>query len=889
MDSFQLIIILNKLKDIIKITNNPLDYIFRHELFEILLEGITLTKCDFERIIKDLNNMILKYLKKIVKIDNNFFNFYNIKGYPYIDAYRQNFYEDDYPYTNSIYLGITWKNSIILSKFVKNKKYYLDNIFYSFGFYNKNLCDEVLLHIRNTFNYIVWSKDNLFFYVSLLLQKSSFDLNYNEFILWTFFDINLVFTNNIENIILTKDIFLKYKKRIKSKYCVSYNLFKKLLYNFIFLNFCYKNKCILQRFKFENIGYFYFQFDNKINESYLYEDYEENYNIDYDYYYNDFEDYYSNYDFYYNSFDYDYINFEDNDIEEKEKNTEYYLYYDGFKDYYYDIEEENNKGYCIYYYDSEEYLSYEDYYYSYYGDFEDYYYSDIEEEEYSDIEEKKKEEEYPYDDYGYEEKKDLKKHEGSGYRINPVYYFDYQSKFKGFYYKFNFHYNTDYENYLNSLSDFEKFKYFKYKSILEKYKSKRNVSFCIGYDVEYEGYNIFEYDINNFDIEYFNKSENENKYEEMSEDVKIEDKNENKYEEMSEDVKIYEDFKGYTYTYDYKYDEEIYEDFKDYTYTYDYKYDEEIYEDVKIEDKNENKYEKMFENVKIEYENKLFENTKIEGLYDESEYYDKYELYEKFKDIGYIYESESESESEDNDYFQNFSNYIFNNLIFITKNPLDFIFIEDLIRKVSRNFKIKGKDNIRKIIYKLLRQKIEIGNVLFYKNSKEIYPGIIWKNRKNFQKYYNKKNYYFENDYNIEKLMVDKNFREEFILKIEYIFKYINWSEKNLNFFIKLIKKSKEFNFDNLIKNVTKEEYNFLVFLNLTLVFTNDVNDIIFSEDILIKYSNEINYIINFRFKRLLNIFILEKFCYKNKYILQRFKYLDIGYYYLKLDEIKRF
>ena len=381
---------------------------------------------------------------------------------------------------------------------------------------------------------------------------------------------------------------------------------------------------------------------------------------------------------------------------------------------------------------------------------------------------------------------------------------------------------------MNSLSDIEKFKYFKYKSILEKYKSKRNVSFCIGYDVEYEGYNISEYDINNFDIKYFNEDENENKYAEMSDDVKIEEN-------------------------------------KDYQ-----------------EDENENKYEKMFENVKFEYENKIFEDTKIEGLYDEFEYYDEYDykLYEKFKDIGYTYEFKSEYEYN---YFQKVSNYIFNSLIFITKNPLDFIFIEDLIIKVSKNFNIKGKDNMRKIIYKLLRQKIEIGNVLFYKDSKEIYPGIIWKNRKNFQKYYNKKNYYFENDYNIEKLMVDKNLREELILKIEYIFKYINWSEKNLNFFIKLIKKSKEFNFDNLIKNVTKEEYNFLVFLNLTLVFTNDVNDIIFSEYILIRYSNEINYIMNFKFKRLLNIFILEKFCYKNKFILQRFKYLDIGYYYLKI------
>ena len=735
MDSFQLIIILNKLKDIIKITNNPLDYIFRHELFEILLEGITLTKRDF-KIIQDLNDIILKYLKKIVKIDNNFFNFYKIESY-IDDSYREDFYKDGFPYTNSIYLGITWKDSIILSKFVKNKKYYLDNIFYSFGFYNKNLCDEVLLHIRNTFNYIVWSKDNLFFYVSLLLQKSSFDLNYNGFILWTFFDINLVFTNNIENIILIKDIFLKYKKRIKSKYCVSYNLFKKLLYNFIFINFCYKNKSILQRFKFENIGYFYFKFDNKINE-------------DYDEKYKDSSDY------------------------------EYSSIYDNYFDYYYS--------------------------------------------EYSDIEEKE-----PYYDYGYDGEKDLKKHEGSGYIINPVFYFDYQSKFKGFSYKFNFHYNIDYEKYLNSLSDIEKLKYFKYKSILEKYKSKRNVSFCIGYDVEYEGYNISEYDINNFDIKYFNEDENENKYAEMSEDVKIEEN-------------------------------------KDYQ-----------------EDENENKYEKMFENVKFEYENKIFEDTKIEGLYDEFEYYDEYDykLYEKFKDIGYTYEFKSEY--KDNYYFQKVSNYIFNSLIFITKNPLDFIFIEDLIIKVSKNFNIKGKDNMRKIIYKLLRQKIEIGNVLFYKDSKEIYPGIIWKNRKNFQKYYNKKNYYFENDYNIEKLMVDKNLREELILKIEYIFKYINWSEKNLNFFIKLIKKSKEFNFDNLIKNVTKEEYNFLVFLNLTLVFTNDVNDIIFSEDILIRYSNEINYIMNFKFKRLLNIFILEKFCYKNKFILQRFKYLDIGYYYLKI------
>lgn len=251
------------------------------------------------------------------------------------------------------------------------------------------------------------------------------------------------------------------------------------------------------------------------------------------------------------------------------------------------------------------------------------------------------------------------------------------------------------------------------------------------------------------------------------------------------------------------------------------------------------------------------------------------------------------------------------NIIIITHNSLDYILIEDLIKEyeeiiIERNYNEK---KIKYIIYKYLKENVNIekySSKVFGKYNKRGYIGIKWKdenrNKKNEKKIY--KHYHFYEHYNLKELLNNKEKSNEFMNEINKIMYDINWPPINIIFYINILinnlknelenndkidenkKIKKKENINIIVNNNNINKLEIYEFLNKNLIITEDKKDIIFTEEIIKAYNNNITIENDGILKKEIRNYILENFCNNDINILNtKFLYRKEkrGYKYIKL------
>lgn len=265
------------------------------------------------------------------------------------------------------------------------------------------------------------------------------------------------------------------------------------------------------------------------------------------------------------------------------------------------------------------------------------------------------------------------------------------------------------------------------------------------------------------------------------------------------------------------------------------------------------------------------------------------------------------------------------NIIIITHEPLDYILIEDIMKEyqdmiIEKNYNEK---TIKHIIFEYLKKNVNIENYsskVFGKYNKRGYIGIIWKDSNRIEN--EKKHYHFYKYYNIKNLIENESDSKDFINKIDNMIQSndINWPPMNIVYYIRvLIKDEIRFfleehkkllkdeimlaleNYKPILKDENKvnnkierkkgnlNNIDFINFLELNIMVTENEKDILFTKDILLKYEDKTKSMITNEYNYYLSKFILERFCDNNINILEKkYKYRTKekrGYRYLKLKE----
>jgi len=251
-------------------------------------------------------------------------------------------------------------------------------------------------------------------------------------------------------------------------------------------------------------------------------------------------------------------------------------------------------------------------------------------------------------------------------------------------------------------------------------------------------------------------------------------------------------------------------------------------------------------------------------------------------------------------------------LIIITNNELDFILVEDLLNEFNYFFNFDGfsKNFIKKQILNYLKNQIKLNinyiSKVIKKYNKRAYIGIKWKDNIKNINIDNNQNKGFNNIYNLKILLENKNERDLFLNYVDENIVNINWLPINLIFYLRVL--FSDFKFENkidfinknnkimknkIIKKIVNNDVleNFNIFLKETLIQTENKTDILYSNDILIKYNQITNIEIENKdlFTKSIKLYVLQNFCnndltlFENKYY---YRHKKRGYRFLKLKDI---
>lgn len=240
------------------------------------------------------------------------------------------------------------------------------------------------------------------------------------------------------------------------------------------------------------------------------------------------------------------------------------------------------------------------------------------------------------------------------------------------------------------------------------------------------------------------------------------------------------------------------------------------------------------------------------------------------------------------------------NLIKITNNSLDYILIEDLMCEYQDEIiNDKYRENtIKKIIFNYLKGNVKLNKIysskVFGKYNKRGYVGISWQDSTK-SRLDTDRHYHFFKYYDLNKLMLNNGERELFLQKVNEIMYTINWPPINIVFYMKVLMEDLKYNMEKRYINEFKEVKDiipnkidiFTVFLQEHLLLTENIKDIVFTDEILLKYTSQDLQNKSVTLTRELRNYILINFCNNDKNLLEdKFIYRTRekrGYRYIKL------